>query len=108
MNLLYVFFNLQFLTGSEWYSLEASRAINQAIGRVIRHKNDYGAIILMDSRFNSPKIKSQMSLWLRNQIKIVNNFGEVIRDLKNFFSNAQTKVCTSCYSIIKENKKMYK
>ena len=27
------------------------RAVNQAVGRVIRHKHDYGAIILADERF---------------------------------------------------------
>ncbi|KAG6973499.1 hypothetical protein JG688_00003507 [Phytophthora aleatoria] len=36
------------LTGNAWYIQQASRAVNQAIGRVIRHRYDYGAIILLD------------------------------------------------------------
>ena len=34
--------------GDMWYRLEAFRAINQAVGRVIRHKDDFGAIIFLD------------------------------------------------------------
>lgn len=40
----------QGLSGQEWYRQQASRAVNQAIGRVIRHKDDYGAIVLCDNR----------------------------------------------------------
>lgn len=40
----------QGLTGEEWYSQQASRAVNQAVGRVIRHRHDYGAIIFCDER----------------------------------------------------------
>ncbi|KAK9722683.1 DEAD 2 [Popillia japonica] len=79
----------QFLRGEDWYSLEATRAVNQAIGRVIRHKDDYGAIILLDNRFSSAVVKSQMSKWLRNRIEIVSNFGAGMRDLKLFFNNAE-------------------
>lgn len=41
------------LTGSQWYNQQASRAVNQAIGRVIRHRFDYGAILLLDTRLVS-------------------------------------------------------
>ena len=40
----------QGLGGEEWYKQQASRAVNQAVGRVIRHRMDYGAIILCDER----------------------------------------------------------
>lgn len=40
----------QCLSGHQWYNQQASRAVNQAIGRVIRHRQDYGAIFLCDDR----------------------------------------------------------
>ena len=43
------------MSGSKWYSLEAFRATNQAIGRVIRHSRDHGAIVFLDSRFAQRK-----------------------------------------------------
>lgn len=39
------------LNGNAWYVQQALRAVNQAMGRVIRHKADFGAIILCDERF---------------------------------------------------------
>ncbi|KYN29088.1 Regulator of telomere elongation helicase 1 [Trachymyrmex cornetzi] len=41
----------QLLTGSEWYTVNAFRALNQAIGRCVRHKNDWGAVLLVDKRY---------------------------------------------------------
>lgn len=46
-----IIFFYQALTGEEWYNQQATRAVNQAVGRVIRHRHDYGAIILCDERF---------------------------------------------------------
>jgi hypothetical protein len=45
--------------------LQAFRALNQSLGRCIRHKNDYGAVILLDERFNKPDMTAQLSRWVR-------------------------------------------
>nr|CAD7194019.1 unnamed protein product [Timema douglasi] len=73
--------NNEGLSGSAWYQLEASRAVNQAVGRVIRHANDYGAILLCDTRFDSPTFKKELSVWLQPFIKTFKNFGEITKDL---------------------------
>jgi Fanconi anemia group J protein len=36
--------------GNEWYQMQAFRAYNQAVGRCLRHKYDYAAIILLEDR----------------------------------------------------------
>lgn len=77
------------LSGQQWYQLEASRAVNQAIGRIIRHKNDYGAIILCDYRFDNPSFKKQLSAWLRPHIKNFTCFGIIVKELKGFFRYAE-------------------
>ncbi|CAN8233359.1 unnamed protein product [Cochlearia groenlandica] len=73
------------LSGSMWYSQEAARAVNQAIGRVIRHRHDYGAIIFCDDRFEQPSQQSKISLWIRPYVKCYSRYGEVISDIARFF-----------------------
>ncbi|KAJ1641129.1 helicase C-terminal domain-containing protein [Pavlovales sp. CCMP2436] len=73
------------LTGDEWYTQQAMRAINQAVGRVIRHRNDYGAVLLCDDRFEQPKYCEALSLWLRPRVTIADSFGDVNAKLNSFF-----------------------
>ncbi|KFK42398.1 hypothetical protein AALP_AA2G251000 [Arabis alpina] len=73
------------LSGRMWYSQEAVRAVNQAVGRVIRHRHDYGAIIFCDNRFEEPSLQSKISLWIRPYVKSYSRYGEVISDLARFF-----------------------
>lgn len=54
------------------------RAVNQAVGRVIRHRNDYGAIILADERFAGGNIQSQLSAWVRPHVQRHENFGKTL------------------------------
>ncbi|XP_050774215.1 regulator of telomere elongation helicase 1 isoform X7 [Gopherus flavomarginatus] len=79
----------EFLSGREWYRQQASRAVNQAIGRVIRHRQDYGAIFLCDHRFVNNDVRSQLPSWVRPYVKIYNNFGHAIREVSQFFRIAQ-------------------
>ncbi|KRZ73531.1 Regulator of telomere elongation helicase 1, partial [Trichinella papuae] len=76
------------LDGSAWYVLDAVRVVNQAIGRVIRHKNDFGAIILADNRFSSWP-NSYYPNWLRQSAMAYKNFGDVVKALANFFKYHQ-------------------
>ena len=44
--------NPNILSGQKWYEIQAFRALNQALGRCIRHKNDWGAILMVDERYS--------------------------------------------------------
>ncbi|XP_025119652.1 regulator of telomere elongation helicase 1 isoform X3 [Bubalus bubalis] len=79
----------QFLSGHDWYRQQASRAVNQAIGRVIRHRHDYGAVFLCDHRFAHADTRAQLPSWVRPHVKVYDSFGHVIRDVAQFFRVAQ-------------------
>ncbi|RZF47024.1 hypothetical protein LSTR_LSTR013815 [Laodelphax striatellus] len=72
-------------SGAEWYRLEATRAVNQAVGRVIRHANDYGAILLCDSRFAFAVNTRSLSKWLQPHVKVCDRFGPAFSQLVKFF-----------------------
>ena len=71
--------------GSSWYTQQAMRAVNQSVGRVIRHIKDYGAIILCDERFAAEKNKHMMSAWLRPSLTSYASFGQATKALTQFF-----------------------
>lgn len=77
------------LSGDEWYQQQATRAVNQAAGRVIRHRRDYGAIIFCDERFAAPRNRNQMSLWIRPHLKVYDNVEGATNSMTNFFLRAQ-------------------
>lgn len=65
--------------------LQAIRAMNQAIGRIIRHKNDYGCILFFDVRFNNSEVKREISGWVREEMKVYENFGHGYKEVMEFF-----------------------
>ena len=83
--------NIKRLSGSEWYSQNAIKCVNQSLGRVIRHSNDYGAMILIDTRYQYIVRKNYISLWMRNKCKIFNknNNKSFFDDMKKFFENVE-------------------
>ncbi|XP_058098589.1 uncharacterized protein LOC131243331 isoform X2 [Magnolia sinica] len=79
------------LSGSEWYCHQAFRALNQAAGRCIRHRFDYGAIILIDERYKEERNIAFISKWLRKSIKQYESFDKSMEGLKAFFLDAKER-----------------
>ena len=85
------FRNKDLLSGSEWYSQQAYRAIAQAIGRCIRHAADYGTIVLLDSRhcddghsYNQSGIcraHANLPKWMRHSVRTLT------KDMRNVGRN---------------------
>ncbi|XP_038900181.1 regulator of telomere elongation helicase 1 homolog isoform X2 [Benincasa hispida] len=85
--------NCQIMTGEDWYTQQALRAVNQAVGRVIRHRHDYGAIIFCDERFAHSSRQSQISVWIQPHIKCYSKFGDVVYTLTRFFRDDVNRIC---------------
>ncbi|KAH1095827.1 hypothetical protein GLYMA_14G223700v4 [Glycine max] len=77
------------LSGSEWYCHQAFRVLNQAAGRCIRHKLDYGAIVLLDERFRDERNRAFISKWLRRPLRVYDSFDLSLEGLKSFFEDAK-------------------
>lgn len=70
------------LSSSEWYVLQMKRALNQAVGRAIRNKNDYGCVFLLDYRFENAV--NDLSKWCRNFV-VKKQYREMIEAVKQFY-----------------------
>ncbi|KAL8458240.1 hypothetical protein ACS0TY_035941 [Phlomoides rotata] len=86
--------------GKEYYENLCMKAVNQSIGRAIRHVNDYSAILLVDSRYASDSRKRSFShpteklpQWIKSRlVTTTTNYGEVHRLLHQFFKFHKNKV----------------
>ena len=72
----------------EYYDNLCMKAVNQSIGRSIRHAKDYAIIILLDYRYQTPKVQGKLSKWVRDRIANntkANTFDPFL-ETKKFFS----------------------
>lgn len=90
--------NPSYLSGDAWYRQQAYRALNQAIGRCIRHRLDFGCIFLLDSRFsqnyNLQSSRSGISKWAAKLIRNepAGGFQELLHNVSVFFQAIPTSV----------------
>ncbi|KAI9871916.1 MAG: ATP-dependent DNA helicase chl1 [Pleopsidium flavum] len=74
--------------GRELYENSCMRAVNQSIGRAIRHQNDYASILLLDRRYDTERIKDKLPGWIRQglvQGAARQPFTEITGSLTTFF-----------------------
>lgn len=79
------------LNGNLWYDKQAFRALNQALGRCIRHRYDWGAVILLEKRFFSPTNINGLSKWIRPQVQGFFSYQEGTDSLSAFISHHHNK-----------------
>jgi chromosome transmission fidelity protein 1 len=68
------------------------RSVNQAIGRVIRHKNDWASILLFDARYGDARIQAKLPGWIRAATTTTtasSNVTDVANALSSFFDARQ-------------------
>ncbi|OHT07075.1 helicase [Tritrichomonas foetus] len=82
-------FDIEGLSGNEWYDAQAYRALFQATGRCIRHQKDYGTIILIDQRFS--KQIHRFPQWMKPCFKVDVPVREMSVELAEFYFNMMNK-----------------
>lgn len=54
-----------------YYENLCIKAVNQSIGRVIRHQNDYACIVLLDRRYcDKASVRENLPRWIQRRLKI--------------------------------------
>ncbi|EUC60281.1 ATP-dependent DNA helicase CHL1, partial [Rhizoctonia solani AG-3 Rhs1AP] len=71
--------------GKELYENLCMRATNQSIGRAIRHREDWAAIIFIDQRYGTPRIRSKLPSWIGTELEVTDKFGDAMKRLGEFF-----------------------
>lgn len=72
--------------GREYYENVCMRAVNQCIGRAIRHKEDYAAIYLLDQRYEGARIQKKLPGWIQQSISSQSNVARVVKQTRDFFA----------------------
>ena len=80
----------------DFYLNACMRAVNQCVGRVIRHKEDWASIILLDRRFGTPAIEEKLPGWIRESMTAARavdtlTFKQHMASLKRFYEDKKRK-----------------
>ncbi|MED6286463.1 DEAD H (Asp-Glu-Ala-Asp His) box helicase 11 [Characodon lateralis] len=67
------------------------KAVNQSIGRAIRHRGDYSSIVLCDRRYARPATLSKLPTWIRDRTSTHSSFGPAFASLRKFFLEKKHK-----------------
>uniref|UniRef100_A0A7N6A9R3 Helicase ATP-binding domain-containing protein n=1 Tax=Anabas testudineus TaxID=64144 RepID=A0A7N6A9R3_ANATE len=67
------------------------KAVNQSIGRAIRHRGDYSSIVLCDRRYSRPATLSKLPTWIKARTSTHTSFGPAFAALRKFFLEKKQK-----------------
>lgn len=61
------------------------KAVNQSIGRAIRHRNDFASVMLIDNRYAKPSVLGKLPNWIRTATTVSEDFNGCLTVMQNFF-----------------------
>lgn len=70
----------------DYYENVCMRAVNQCVGRAIRHRGDYAAILMLDKRYGGERIQAKLPKWIRGSLASGTGVREVEERLDEFFA----------------------
>uniref|UniRef100_A0AAX7V306 Helicase ATP-binding domain-containing protein n=1 Tax=Astatotilapia calliptera TaxID=8154 RepID=A0AAX7V306_ASTCA len=68
------------------------KAVNQSIGRAIRHRGDYSSVVLCDRRYSRPATLSKLPTWIKDRTTTHTTFGPAfaaLRKVRNITGSAE-------------------
>lgn len=71
--------------GRDLYVNMCMRAVNQSMGRAIRHSADYAVFLMLDQRYGRDSILMRLPGWIRTQVQVHERFGSSIKAVAQFF-----------------------
>jgi len=80
--------------GTAWYVDEAIRTVNQTLGRVWRHQQDYALGCLLDRRYYWRSNSEKIAPWLKKRVypqTREDSFTSILRMIKGFFKRAERR-----------------
>lgn len=72
--------------GQVHYENLCMKAVNQSIGRAIRHSGDYATILLLDRRYSRVSTVNKLPTWISQHLIKLDKFGSVFAAVSKFFS----------------------
>tara|TARA_B110001452_G_C14814727_1_gene284372 strand:- start:16 stop:393 length:378 start_codon:yes stop_codon:yes gene_type:complete len=72
--------------GREYYTNLCMKAVNQSIGRAIRHKADYAAMLMLDQRYATRGVVDRLPKWIGGRMQAPATFDAALGQLSQFFA----------------------
>ncbi|CAH0725234.1 unnamed protein product, partial [Brenthis ino] len=77
--------------GSSYCENLCMKAVNQCIGRAVRHANDFACVLLVDERYSRPQTISALPSFIKKSLLPNCTFGQTIGNIAKFFTKHRKK-----------------
>ena len=71
--------------GREYYTNSCMKAVNQSVGRAIRHIADYATIVFADARYAKASVRSRLPKWIGDQLRTPLSYAQALPLIRDFF-----------------------